>query len=71
MGLLHPDELESSGKVPGFPVRNILEIHQKQKRSLDSQPVSSGFSGAEQYNHAEHHEHIPQGDEDPEVPQAQ
>ena len=69
MDIPNSNELKPSGKVPGFPVRSILEITRNSNGTLMSSRWALGSmqgSRAEQYDH----EHIPQGGEDPEVPQA-
>lgn len=66
-------KLGLSGKVSRFLVRNILEVVRNGGR--ETQKVWSRFciwsSGTKQHDHAEHHEDIPQGDEDSKVSEAQ
>lgn len=69
-------ELGLSGKVVGSLVKNILEVIRN--GGMETQhpgKVSSWFhrwdSRAEQHDHAEHHEDVPQGDEDSKVSEAQ
>lgn len=66
-------KLGLSGKVTRFPVRNILEVVRNGGR--ETQKECSRFcvwsSGTKQHDHAEHHENVPQRDEDSKVSEAQ
>lgn len=58
--------LKSSGTEEGR-----LGIWEGGSWSLIPRKVCVWGSGAKEHDHAEHHEDIPQGDEDPEVSEAQ
>lgn len=68
-------ELGLSGKVTGFPGKNILEVVRNAGEETQLLDDCSWFriwgSGAKKHDHAEHHEDVPEGDEDSEVSEAQ
>lgn len=62
------------GKSPVFRSNTFLKLSGTEG-GVASGKVCSWLhiwsSGAKQHDHAEHHEDVPQGDDDPEVPEAQ
>lgn len=63
------------GRSPVFQSKYSWSRQEQRKRDSASEKLCSWFhiwsSGAKEHNHAEHHEDIPQGDEDSKVSEAQ